>query len=226
MASQISNRELVDAYIRFRGFKRLSGEAEDLSCLVPLLLLDMERDLFKESIKPIQCRHETQRARTRWHECYDRFNNGSFLAFRDEYEDKIMELMDDLAEYIYNNVMYLRVAVMDVFKDQADTDVQKTIADIIICNTFAQMASSWWGSTFKKVSHKSKLSYEPEQNSHLKGMVKYSLEFCNGYANDIMHHKGRVELQNYPSVVKATNALDRKISEWAGRKLHEDQNGQ
>lgn len=214
MQESISNEQLVDAYIKYRGLKRLEGEGQDISCLVPLLLLDMHLQLFTTSVSGIKCSHETQQARTRWRECYNRFNKGSFLAFNNDYKDAIIDLMDDLSEYISNNVMFLRVAVMDVFKDQMDVDDQARVADILLCNTFAQLASSWHGSVFKRVSVFHKFEYQPEYNHEIDGMIRRSLEFCNGYVNDCLHYKGKARLKDHPAIVNATNALDRRVSEW------------
>lgn len=218
MTTSISNRELVDAYIKFRGFHRLNGDGNDISCLVPLILLDMHLQLYDTSISKIPCRHETQRARTRWRECYNKFNRGSFLAFNREYKNQVIDLMDDLTDFTANNVMFLRVAVMDVFKDQASLEDQDRIADIVICNTFAQIAVSWWGSTFKRVSPFNSREYLPEHNGFLEGMARRSKEFLNGFINDTVHYSGFVNLQDHPSVVNATEALDRRVSEWADAK--------
>lgn len=224
MQESISNKQLVDAYIRYRGMVRIDGDDNDISCLIPLLLLDMHLDIFTHSIRFLECRHETKKARTKWRECYNTFNHGSFLAFKNEYEDKIMKLMDELAAYISNNVMFLKVAVMDVFKDSLSVEKQEIIANIILCNTFAKLALSWWGSVFKKTSSIHRLSYIPEENRYLEGMAKYSEEFCNRYAVEYLNYRGYAILQEHPEVVKASQSLDKKIAEWANLKASETDN--
>lgn len=220
MTTSISNRQLVDAYIRFRGFIRIEGDDQDLSCLLPLLLLDMQLQIFDTSISKIECRHGLKQARTRWSDCYNRFNQGSFLAFKNEYEDKIIELMDDLGDYISNNIMFLRVAVMDTVKDQVDTEGQTRLADAVICNTLARLALSWWGSTFKRKSVFKRFSYNPEVNRDIEGICENSMLFIQGYINDGLHYHGYINLNKNEAVVNATKSLDRKIAEW-GRKASE-----
>lgn len=203
----VSNKELVDAFMHYRNFKRIKGNDEDLGPLVPLILLDIQFSIFNKTIKPVKCRYELAFYRKMWIHNYNMFNRGSFFAFKDEYRDRIIDLMDDLEATIDYNTMLLRVSVMDVLKE-FEFEHQQILADCVVCNTLIQFAQSWWRGTYKTPGR------NPETNPYIAGMMKASVGYINEYIDKIVGFKGRIKLNSHPEIVKNAELLDDKIINW------------
>lgn len=206
----ISNKELVDAFMRYRNFVRIKGDDNDIGPLLPLILLDMQLQIFDKSVRPVESTYEQAQFRNLWIRSYNLFNRGSFFAFKEEYRDRIIELMDDLGEYIDYNIMLLRVSVSDVLKDFA-FEHQKVLSDCVVCNALIQIAQSWWRGTYKTARGKA------ETNPYIASMQRASVGFINAYTDRVVGFKGKIKLSQHPEVVNNANLLDKKITAWVAR---------
>lgn len=112
----MTKKEMVEKFLRSRGYKIVQGDAEHLATLeafLPWLMMDLQNSLFTEFIAPLPLKNQLKKARKDWAEAYNRFNAKFFNGFTTDEQVEICDYMDDLEKYMKTDLVRLRCAVME-----------------------------------------------------------------------------------------------------------------
>ena len=139
-------RDIVATYCRRHDLEVRQGKAgdNDPAPLLPFLIMDCAYSEFAREIVPLDMRHTLKQMRKAWLADYHTFNSRLFHCLDAEQTDFVIDLMDQYEEFIANETMFIRVAVMNMVKG-CDFDDQKIIGSLMLCNVFSQVAQIVWG---------------------------------------------------------------------------------
>lgn len=147
----------LDKYLASRGLSRIAGDEMSVVPLMPLLVMDAENQVYCADVKPCGGTHETRRLLSRWSESYHRFNAGFFSCFSEDERDEVIEGMDEYWECVKNDVMVLKVAIMNRMRKE-DLEMQKLIAGCMVCNILAQIAQIMWRKSYLNIYGRSEMN--------------------------------------------------------------------
>lgn len=142
--------DIVKAYCDAHGLvllKKKNGE-NDVSPIMPYLIMDCAYSEFSKEVCPLPLKHQAKKIKMIWLSTYHRFNQRLFSCLNQDQTDFAIDLMDGYEAAIGNQVMLMRVAIMDLVKVVAFKD-QKIIASLLLCNIFSQVAQIVWGAVFR-----------------------------------------------------------------------------
>lgn len=196
----MTNTEIVERYLRSIGMKRISGDT--LETLFPFLVLDCQYQLYCKDIAPLPVKHGLKKIRNQWIESYNKFNRRLFDAFDTDEQDEIVDKMDDFSNYIQNDLIVAKVAIMDTVK-HLPFEKQNVVGSCLMCNALAQMAQIIFG----KVYHNSR--NEPMFDREIDGVRKFSWRFLNLY-----YKEGEDISCNVEAVNTAIDILCRRAIKW------------
>ena len=169
---------LVDTYLAHIGMRRVAGDGYD--AIMPFFMLDAMYQILAKDISPIPCKQEQKLILKRWKGAYNSFNRDFFSAFSQEQQDEIIDMMDDFQEFINNDIIIAKVAVMNQLKPLGLTfEQQKIVASCMVCHVLAQTAQITWGAIYKNRWGEDKV------NPYIKAIAKYSYEWMNMYFSKI-----------------------------------------
>ena len=203
--------DLVDAYMRHVGMRRIAGHSA--MPILPFLLLDVVYTIFNKDIKPVKCHQQAKLVVNGWVRNYNEFNRDFFRAFTPEQRDVIIDMMDDFEEHISNHVTIARVAVMNGLP-WLSFEEQRILASAAICHVLAHAAQVIWGEVYRD-----RMGRRTENRS-IAGIEKYTFEWTKAFAGTVSDRK--VDLNNDPAVNTAVSVLCRKIIAW----LHQSKLGE
>lgn len=166
--------EIVNAYCESRGLKVIKGRLgeNDPAPILPFLIMDCAYSEFNTGIKPLKLHHELKRMRKAWLTDYHLFNKRLFSALDQEQTNFTIDMMDEYEALISNDVMVMRVALMNLVKG-LEFDDQGIIASLMLCNIFAQVAQIAWSEIFRN-------GYgQKEKNPELERMKNLSHKLTN-----------------------------------------------
>lgn len=196
----MTNIELVEKYLHSIGMKLVTGST--LETLLPFLIMDCQYQLYTKDIAHLPAKRELKKIRNQWIESYNRFNRSLFDAFSIEEQDEIVDRMDDFANYIQNDLVIAKVAMMDVAK-KLPLETQNVIGSCLMCNALAQMAQIIWGKVYHNRRNESMF------NREIDGVRKFSWRFLNMYYKEDENISCNVE-----SVNTTIDILCRKVIKW------------
>lgn len=180
--------------------KRISGNT--LETLFPFLILDCQYQLYCKDIAPLPVKHELKKVRNQWIESYNKFNHRLFNAFNADEQDEIVDKMDDFSNYIQNDLIIAKVAIMDTVK-HLSFEKQNVVGSCLMCNALAQMAQIVFGKVYHNNRNESMFSKE------IDGVRKFSWKFLNMYYKENENISCNVEPVN-----NAIDILCRKSIKW------------
>ena len=141
--------DIVNAYCARQNLQIMRGaKAEnDPAPILPFLIADCAYQEFCSGVRPLHLKQELKRLQKNWLEDYRQFNQRLFICLNEDLRDFTIDMMDSYADFIQNDVMLMRVALMNLVKGCEFTD-QKTIASLMLCNIFSQVAQICFGCVF------------------------------------------------------------------------------
>lgn len=146
----ITNQEIVDTYLKYRGKRRTStGKIDNTLPLMPFFIMDVVYQIYNKDIKNIECKHQMKRYRTQWVDNYNKFNHEFFRAFNNEQRDYIIDLMDEFAEYIHNTIVMMKSAVVNSFTQETEFEDKRNLAALLTCNVLCQTAQHLYGDMYR-----------------------------------------------------------------------------
>lgn len=204
-----TNRELVEAVLEYRNLEKKSGELGGLDPLAPLLLLDMEYHIFNGSVRKFKCAHSMRHHKNEWKRNYDLFDKEEFQPFREgsPYRNRIIDLMDDLEQWLEKPLRNLRKNLWDFFPEFDDNE-RHILVEALICNTLIRIASSYWRTVFHTPSG------ECQTNARIQAMAVHSIGFIDDFMNSTKTRCGRKNLNTSKDVTDATHAIDTAVDDW------------
>ncbi len=144
----ISN--IIDTYCRYYHLGLVKGKLgkDDPAPILAFLIADCAFQEFCEGVKPLGLKHEMKKKQSEWLWNYHTFNKRLFICLDEDQKDFVIDMMDAYEEFIRNDVMLMRVALMNLVGG-CEFEDQKNIASLMLCNIFAQTAQITWGLVFK-----------------------------------------------------------------------------
>ena len=151
---------------------RIKGHGGDP--ILPFFMLDTMYQILKKDIWPVTCRHEAKRERNLWLQSYTAFNRDFFSSLDSEQSDYVIDLMDSFEEYINNDVLIAKVAVMNqVGRFGLSFEDQAVVSSAMICHILTQTASIVWGAVYK-TKH-----YNLMASQYIESILKHSSRWMN-----------------------------------------------
>lgn len=200
----MTNKEIVDTYLKAQGFKRITGGDEDFSPILPFIMLDGVYQMYCKTISPIQCRFEMRKYKNDWEKSYNAFNKAFFDCFSDSQTDAIIDKMDSFADYIGNYLVVAKVQIMDVLKNEP-SERQEVLATCLLCSILAQSAQVVWKRVYKS-GH-----YGVSENFAIKNLHKAICDFMNAYYGK---NKPHIKVDKEKPVSDAVSVLCHKMITW------------
>jgi hypothetical protein len=170
----------------------LSGERgeDDIAPLLPFIIMDCAQLEFSREVVPIGARQNAKMLIKAWQADYRMFNQRLFRTLDAEQRDFVIDMMDAYEDFIANEMMLMRVAIMDLVKE-CSFDAQKTVASLMLCNIFSQVAQITWGEIFYTKSGHHEVCAELERirnRSHkLTNMVCFIKDDVNPNTSTRLH---------------------------------------
>ena len=151
-ATTIQNKELISAYMRRTGRTYITSDADDLTPLLPFLILDVEYQLYLKYILPLECAHESARWKKEWGRTYTALNNSFFSAFDDDQCEAVIDRMGSLEEYVSDSIEQTRAAASDYLSKFVPHDKINVVSVCMVCSVLAQSAGIIWDSIYRDAS--------------------------------------------------------------------------
>jgi hypothetical protein len=172
---------------------------------MPMLLMDSMKLLYEDYIEPLSLQHQEKYLRKRWYEAYKHYIKHEFEAFNDVQKAEICDLMNDLDEYIHNDLETLRVTIMNHFMSY-DFDTRLVVSTALTCNILAQSAQILWKATRMKF------------NTDINSVEVWSLKFLNEYADKRIDRSVKVtDLNQFIDVKNMVQQFCNRIIEFSDR---------
>lgn len=149
----MTNREITDRYLKYKGMTRTKPESLGFQPILPFYVMDVVYEIYCKYVMPIPAARELKKAKNEWREAYNLLDRDFHRAFtQDEWAD-ISDQMDAFREYIGNHLTVAVVSVMDVFKD-FPLDEQQVLASLAIADVLATTAQVVWGNIYRNFTPK------------------------------------------------------------------------
>lgn len=167
-------RDVVNSYCKRHDLDIVDGKigSNDPAPILPFIIMDCAQAEFSREIKPLHMHHELKWLRTQWLAEYKKFNQRLFSGLDIDKADFVCDMMDEYTSYIENDMMIIRVAMMNLVKT-LEFDEQKIISSLMLCNIFSQVAQLTWGLVYKTRKR------HEEQCPELLKMRRYSHKMMN-----------------------------------------------
>lgn len=199
----MTSSEMINTYLKSIGMKRIKGEG--LDPLLPFIMMDSMYQIYTKEIAPLPCKHELKHIKKSGIENYNVFNRDFFRAFNVEEQGEVIDLMDDFEQFIHNDVLIAKLAIMNEMKDLSTEDAS-VCASCVMCNILAQAAHIVW----KKIFGKCRL-LNPA-GKYILGVERSSTKFMNLYHSSIsMRH---VDPNKSKPIVDSVDILCKKMVKW------------
>jgi len=200
----MTNAELVTRFIRFYG-GQISEDSvgNDITPVAPYILMDVAYQSYCKHIAPLKVRGRAKQLRGYWSDAYNKFNRQLFLPFNATEYGEITDKMDEVEDYIGEDVKAVETAILAYLDGKIDRD-QEAIASILLCNILAQASQE-----LVKISCE-KLTGKPAKAPELDSIRIFCLKFGTAY----LPPEGDINTSEDPAVCDAVYALSHKIAEW------------
>ena len=141
--------DIVNAYCSKRNLQIMRGSKHDNdpAPILPFLIADCAYQEFCSGVKPLHLKQNLKVLKNRWLDDYRQFNTRLFSCLDEDQRDFAIDIMDAYSDFIQNDVMMMRVALMNLVKG-CEFEDQKIIASLMLCNIFSQVAQICFGCVF------------------------------------------------------------------------------
>ena len=203
----MDNADIVTRFIRYYGGQITREQVgNDLTPVAPYILMDVAYQSYRKHILPLPVKGRAKQLRGYWASAYNRFNRELFLPFRPEEYDDIIDKMDEVEDFIGEEVKTLENAIVAFLDGKIEHD-REVIASILLCNILAQAAQELICISCEKMTGKP--AKAPELDS-----IRI---FCLKFANEFLPPEGDINTSEDPAVCEAVSKLSHKIAEWIFR---------
>ena len=148
-------KEIVDIYLISKGMARKGGSDNDLSPILPLIIMDSALTMFTSYIRPVKCKYMMRKLQNEWSRLYKTFNDEYFSLYDEEQTDFIIEFMNDFERYIDKHLKIAFVQVMNQVSFES-MERQKVIAATILISVLTQSAQIIYEGLYAKAKIKFK----------------------------------------------------------------------
>ena len=208
----MTNREITDRYLSYKGMKRNHPESLGFQPILPMYIMDVVYEIYCKYVMPMDCKREMKKAKNEWRNAYNLFDRDFHRPFtQDEWCD-ISDQMDAFREYIGNELTIAIVNVMDCFP-QFDLDKQQVLASLAIADVLATTAQVIWGNIYRNfITHFGREKDVPNVNMDIAAVTKAIRVFTDLYYLSI----GGEWMQAEPTkkIIDARDSLVKKVARY------------
>lgn len=200
----MTNAELVTRFIRHYG-GQISEEivGNDITPVAPYILMDIAYQSYRKHIEPIPVWGRVKQLRNRWSDAYNRYNRQLFAPFKEVEYGEITDKMDEIEDFIGEEVKALETAIVAFLDGKVDGD-KEVIASILLTNILAQAAQE-----LTKIACES-LTGQPAKSRELDSIRVFCLKFGSAY----LPPDRDINTSDDPDVCSAVYVLSHKIAKW------------
>lgn len=200
----MTNAELVTRFIRYYGGEITEVRVgNDITPIAPYILMDVAYQSYCKHIVPLKVKGRAKQIRGYWKDAYNKFNAQLFLPFKPEEYAEITDKMDEVGEYLTDEVKALETAIIAFVSDKIDGE-REVVASILLTNILAQAAN-------ELVCIASEgLTGQGAKSRELDAIRIWCIKFANAY----LPPEGDINTSDDPTVCEAVSALSHKIARW------------
>lgn len=154
----------------------------DAAPILAFLIADCAFQEFCEGVKPLGLKHELKKKQSAWLSDYHAFNKRLFICLDAEQQDFVIDMMDAYEKFIQNDVMRMRVALMNLVGG-CEFEDQKHIASLMLCNIFSQTAQIAWGLVYKDGKGRGERAVELDRMKRISHHLANSVALLSGDIN-------------------------------------------
>lgn len=195
--------DLVTKYFRSLGFVKVKGSTSDITPLMPFLCLDIQYSYYQKVIAPIDATENLKDVRNKWRDAYNKLNKKFFYPYNQRDKDEIIDLMDSLEDAIKNDLLVLKVQIMNLIIDEP-LDVQEVYSTCAVCNVLTRCALFYYETVYHDRWGK------PIRNNAIKAIQDNSILFGYMYRNK----PNDIEAASKKAVDDAITVVCRRIVHW------------
>lgn len=200
----MTNAELVTRFIRYYGGEISEAMVgNDITPVAPYILMDVAYQSYCKHIAPLQVKGRAKQIRRYWAEAYNLFNSQLFLPFKEAEYGEITDKMDEVWDYLTDEVKALETAIIAFISDKIDGE-REVVASILLTNILAQAANELVCIASEELTGQSAKSRE------LDAVRIWCIKFANAY----LPPEGDINTSDDPEVCKAVSELSNKIARW------------
>lgn len=200
-------QEIVKKYIKGMGFSIAEGGDGDITPIMPLLLMDLQYTYYRDVMKDIEVHKELKVIKKKWIGGYNSFNQPSFRIFNKKEKDFLIDLMDELEEYIMDYMRSLRAQIMNCMPDEP-FKVQDVYATCAVCNVLARLSLYFFAYVFRDSLN------QPIRNNAIKAVQDNAILFGFTYRNKLEYEN----IAEKKAVDDCITALCKHIIYWMKKK--------
>lgn len=135
--------EIVTTFLKSKGLRKIAGNENDASPILPLIMMDSAYQLYDKWVKPVESKHEMKRLKKEWIANYNLFNKDFLTCFNDEQTDFIIDMMDNFESYIAHDMMITFVQFSNLFIEEP-IERQNVLTACMLANVLCQSAEIVW----------------------------------------------------------------------------------
>lgn len=166
--------KLVEIFLKSKGMKKISGDENDASPLLPMIMMDSAYQVWCKYIKKVPCKHEMKKLKNEWIDNYNKFNKDYMRVFDDDGQDFVIEMMDNFEKFIEHDMMIVFVQFSNLVINEP-LERQEVIASGLLCNVLCQSARIVWERVFINAP------YEVRHNAYICACEAKSHLWNNAY---------------------------------------------
>lgn len=201
----MTNAELVTRFIRYYGGEITEERVgNDITPVAPYILMDIAYQSFCKHISPLKLTGLAKVCWRRWAKSYRDFNKQIFLPFKIEEYDAVTDRMDEIGEYLADEIKGVEDAVMAYLDGILGPNAKEVFTCVLLNNILAQSANELICIASEG------LTGTPAKSRELDGVRIWCIKFANAY----LPPSGDIDTSNDPGVCDAVSALSKKIAKW------------
>lgn len=206
----------LEQYTKNSGVCLSKAADNPVEYFVPYILMDLAYTEFNSVIKPLPLTRELKRLKTRWSDENFKFFKEFWLKLG-EYQDVVLNLMDEFEEKFSDIILVIKCKVMDAVSG-IPFEHQRVIAASSFFNLMAQEAQIIYSAKHEKQvrvlapNGVAAIKHTPVKNEYLSRAREYAKRFNEMYYAPFKAEG--VNLNDSKALVTAIEAFENRLIRW------------
>jgi len=216
----MTKKEMVEKFLRAKGYKLIQGDEAHLAtleALLPWLMMDLQNSLFTEFVAPLPLKNQLKKARKDWGTAYNNFNAKLFGAFSPDEQAEICDYMDDLEDYMRNDLVMLRCAVMEQIHTE-DFKAKQVISATFACLVLSIVAETVHTKVYQSVrpltSWQTRTKYHQDLRPEPVPELKMIQSKATYFGSNFTHCAGIGNVYMSEKIQNLMEGIGRKAVKW------------
>lgn len=138
----MSNREINETYLKYRGYRQMQGNKDNLSMLMFFFMMDASKSFYDRSVAAMNPKHMSRRFKTRMDNAYHLFFKRFFTPFTDEQNEYILDKVDAYEKEMEHHFLIADIAMQEANNDKP-TEFQQNLSRAWLANLLAADAQDF-----------------------------------------------------------------------------------